>query len=118
MRFGLVVDNPRRDLSGLILVARELRALGQQAVLLPMYVQGYESPLLGLDAVLLNYFRPVNYGLAQGYHQAGLGVFVLDTEGGVLSESGVDSPDRWAEFVRSSGCAEVIDGYFFWGDRV
>lgn len=115
---GLVVDNPKRDLNGLVLVSYELAARGVSSALVPMYQQGVEVPLLGLNAVVLNYARPNNRPLIESYKRLGLSVFILDTEGGILSAAGLDSPSNWARVFRESGIASYIDGYFFWGEEV
>ena len=118
MKIGLVLDNPKRDLYGLLLVAYHLIKLRHEVVVIPMYLQGYDIPLLGIDVVLLNYARPNNLELIKTYSALGIRVVVLDTEGGVLSESGSDSPDRWAHSVREYGVTEYIDAYCFWGEKV
>ena len=118
MKAALVVDSPKRDLAGLVLVAHELAKLGVEPYLVPMYQQGYDVPLIAPDAVLVNYARTTNRGLLAGYRALGSRVIVQDTEGGVLSESGVDSPDNWAGFFRDSGLNANVDRYLFWGPRV
>src|SRR5438552_18806533 len=115
---GLIVDNPKRDLDGLVLVSRELAIRGTSSALVPMYQQGVEITLLGLNAVVINYARPNNRALIEGYKAMGLSVFVLDTEGGVLSRSGSDYPATWAPRFRESELGPLIDGYFFWGSGV
>ena len=118
MKVALVVDSPKRDLAGLVLVAHELLKLGAEPVLVPMYQQGYDVPLLAPDAVLVNYARPTNQALLAGYRSLGIRVIVMDTEGGVLSESGVDSPANWARHFVERGLAAGVDRYLFWGPRV
>lgn len=118
MKVGIIVDNPIRDLPGCVLVARELARQGVEPVLVPLYQQGTDVPLLGLDAVLINYARLNNLPLMRTYRDLGIGLFVLDTEGGVLSEDGADSPEHWARSARQNRLHELIDGYFFWGERV
>ncbi|HEX2830019.1 MAG TPA: surface carbohydrate biosynthesis protein [Burkholderiales bacterium] len=115
---ALVVDNPKRDLAGLVLVAHELAKLGVEPYLVPMYQQGYDVPLIAPDAVLVNYARTTNRALLAGYRALGARVIVMDTEGGVLSESGVDSPANWAQHLRESGLDANLDRYLFWGSRV
>ncbi|HUP93649.1 MAG TPA: surface carbohydrate biosynthesis protein [Burkholderiales bacterium] len=118
VKVALVVDSPKRDLSGLVLVAHELAKLGAEAYLVPMYLQGYDVPLIAPDAVLVNYARPANQALLAGYRSLGIRVVVMDTEGGVLSETGVDSPANWARFIRERGLNANVDRYLFWGGRV
>jgi surface carbohydrate biosynthesis protein len=118
MRIALVVDNPRRDLRGLVLVAHELLKRGTEVYLVPMYQQGCDLPLIAPDAVLMNYVRPNNRALLETYHALGVRVMVLDTEGGVLSESGADAPANWARSFHESGLDRCVDHYFFWGTRL
>jgi surface carbohydrate biosynthesis protein len=118
MRVALVVDSPKRDLDGLALVAYHLARQGVEGVLVPMYQQGYDVPLLAPDAIVVNYARQNNRDLLATYRALGIRVVVLDTEGGVLSESGLDAPPNWARQIRQSGLASLLDGYFFWGAAV
>src|SRR6516162_3041047 len=90
VRIGLVVDHPRRDLDGLVLLALALLARGARPVLVPMYQQGLEQALLRLDAIVVNYYRPNNAQILRRWRAEHLATFVLDTEGGVLSEAGHD----------------------------
>lgn len=114
-RIGLIVDHPTRDLAGLVLVAHHLVNRGFDAYLVPMYQQGIDVPLLGLDALVINFARPVNLEMVRQYKELGLDVFVLDTEGGVLSNEGRASPSAIANYVKTSGFADLLNGYFFWG---
>lgn len=114
-RIGFVVDHPKRDLPGGAMLAHALGRLGIETALVPLYDQAVDVPLLGLDALVVNYARPVNLELVRGYCDSGLPVWVLDTEGGVLADDGANSPDRWAAYMRDSGYAKLLTGYFFWG---
>lgn len=118
MNIGLILDNPKRDLYGLLLISYFLLEKGHSVFIIPMYQQGYEVPLLDLDVILMNYLRPNNIGLIKGYHDMGISVAIMDTEGGVLSESGSDSPDKWALTMRHLEADKYIKSYMFWGDRV
>jgi len=111
-RIGLVVDNPKRDLDGLVLLGLELKKRGHHVFLIPMYDQGFEIPALGLDIVVLNYARKANTQYILSYVQAGIKVCILDTEGGVWEND--------EQFVRSTNhqeLAPIIDQYYFWGPR-
>jgi surface carbohydrate biosynthesis protein len=118
MRIGLVVDHPRRDLEGLVLLARALLARAQAPVLVPMYQQAVDQALLDLDAIVVNYYRPNNAASLRRWRADGLVTFVLDTEGGVLSEGGHDSPEAFAAGLKALNAADGVDGYLFWGDRL
>ncbi len=96
-------------------------ALGRQGIetaLVPLYDQAVDVPLLALDALVVNYARPANLDLVRGYHDAGLPVWVLDTEGGILADNGANTPDRLATFMRDSGYSKLLSGYFFWGGEL
>jgi len=118
LRIALIVDNPRRDLRGLVLLAYQLAKRGAEVFVVPMYQQGYDLPLLAPDLIILNYARESNRGLLESYRNLGVRVAVLDTEGGVLSESGFDSPNNWAVSFRDFGLADLVDDYCFWGRAV
>jgi surface carbohydrate biosynthesis protein len=115
MRVGFIVDHPKRDLPSGVMLAHALAKRGIETVLIPLYEQAVDVPLLGLDALVINYTRPANLELVRGYHAMGLPVWTLDTEGGVLADDGANSPNRMAKYVRDSGYGALLAGYFFWG---
>jgi surface carbohydrate biosynthesis protein len=115
VRVGLILDNPRRDLRGTLLVAHQLLRRGHEVSVIPMYLQGTDVPLLGLDGILVNFVRSKNLELLRAYKAMGLRVFVLDTEGGNLSLDGANAPAQWGRRLREDGVGEVVDHYFLWG---
>lgn len=117
MKIGVVIDHPKRDLAGLTRTAAELTRRGVSAYLIPLYQQAVDVPLLALDAIVLSHARPANLDLIRAYRRMGIAVFVLDSEGGVLSETGANAPTRSASFVRDSGASTWLAGYMFWGER-
>ncbi|MCK1332008.1 MULTISPECIES: surface carbohydrate biosynthesis protein [unclassified Bradyrhizobium] len=106
----LIVDNPLRDLEGLVLLARQLSIHGARTTLVPMYEQGFDIPALRPDLVLLNYTRPNNADLIKSYKRAGILVGVLDTEG-----IGGKNADQFASMVKNAGCPDLVDLYCVWG---
>ena len=112
---GLIVDHPKRDLAGLVLIAHHLASLKLRSALVPMYQQGIDVPLLNASPVLVNYARQNNRAILQGYVRQRRSVAVHDAEGGVLSNSGARSPENWARYTREGGFAPLISRYFFWG---
>ena len=106
----LIVDNPLRDLEGLVLLGRQLVTRGARVTLVPMYEQGFDVPALQPDLVLVNYTRPNNADLIKSYKRAGALVGVLDTEG-----IGGKNPDQFAEIVKTTGCPDLVDLYCVWG---
>jgi surface carbohydrate biosynthesis protein len=118
VRIGWVVDHPKRDLAGSVLAAYQLALRGASVVIVPMYEQGVDVPRLGLDALVANYARDANLDLMRSFSEAGLALYVLDTEGGVLAEKGGNSPPAMATHIRDSGYADILSGYFFWGGQL
>jgi len=118
MRIGYVVDHPKRDLPGGVMVAHALATRGVETVLIPLYEQAVDVPLLALDALVVNFARPANLELVRAYSAMGIPVWVIDTEGGVLADDGANTPDRLAAYIRESGFAELLAGYFFWGSTL
>ncbi len=85
-RIALLVDHPQRDLCGIVLTALELSRRGAVCHLVPANVAPREVWALAPDFLVLNYFRRSNEALARGALAAGIGVGLLDTEGGVWSD--------------------------------
>ena len=81
---ALIVDNPFRDLPGMVLVALDLCKHGIDAALIPMNLQRSEVERLNPRFVLANYFRRNNARVIADYLARGIAVGVLDTEGGVI----------------------------------
>lgn len=110
---ALIVDNPQRDLRGLVLLAAELAARGVRTVLVPMYLV-HEVFAFSPNLVVLNYVRTHSTALVASLDGAGLNVAVLDTEGGVFS-----SLDHLFKVLASdkTTCA-LIRGYCCWGAGV
>lgn len=112
MRACLIIDNPQRDLDGLVLVARHLACSGGKAYLVPMYTQGFDVNAIMPDVVLTNYVRSNNADLLKLYRSRGIAVVVLDSEG----QMGRSVADR-TRVVSHLGCADYVDAYCFWGER-
>lgn len=83
MRVALVVDNPYRDLPGLVLLATRLVQRGVTVHLVPMYCQG-ELIQLAPDFVLLNYLRRNNEAVAAQLLECDIRLGIHDTEGGII----------------------------------
>lgn len=109
-RICLVVDNPLRDLDGLVLLAWHFAQHNFQVWLVPMYDQAYDIRAIRPDFVLLNYVRNNNLQHVYAYLQEGVKVGVLDTEG-----TGGKTPEEFARLVGSSGGAKHLDLYCTWG---
>lgn len=109
-RVCIIVDNPLRDLDGLVLVAWQLVQQGIEAVLVPMYTQAFDVPALNPDMVVANYVRPNNADLLKTYKEAGILVGVLDTEGAAGKTA-----DDYARMVSRMQCGDYVDLYCLWG---
>lgn len=110
-RVALVVDNPFRDLPGMVLVAIALARRGVIAHLVPLRRQDVELRALAPDMVVLNYLRSTNATLAESLLEAGIQVSVLDTEGGVMAD--VTDYDR--VLASNRALHQEISCYCGWG---
>ena len=76
--------------------------------------QELELRAVAPDAVVLNYLRPGNEGLVHRLVDAGVSVFVLDTEGGVFTNI-----DRYGQILsRDDALRGRIAGWLSWGPRL
>lgn len=107
----LIVDNPLRDLDGLVLLGWQLARRGVDAWLVPMYEQSFDVRAIGADLVLVNYVRTNNLDHVMAYRREGIRVGVLDTEG-----VGGKTPAEFAALVAASGGGgAAVDFYCVWG---
>ena len=116
MKIGIVLDNPRRELDGLLLTAHHLVGRGHTVFIVPMYQQGYDVPWLELDVIIVNYARPNNRDFLATCQDLGTAVVVLDTEGSVVPEDDAKTP-YGPDAIRANDLGRFIDHYLFWGDR-
>jgi len=113
-RVAIIVDNPIRDLTGLVLLAAGLAERGATCHLVPMHVQEQELRSLAPDAVVLNYLRPTNLPLARQLLDAQVAVVILDTEGGVL-----ESPDAYGRTLTSDDQVRAgVAAWCAWGPEL
>jgi surface carbohydrate biosynthesis protein len=110
-KVALIVDNPLRDLDGLVLVAFHLAQINIEAWLVPMYDQMFDISAIGADLVLLNYIRPNNANHVLDYLRKGIRVVVLDTEG-VTGQSA----EEFAKVVSTTNLLGLVDLYCVWGN--
>lgn len=106
----LIVDNPLRDLNGLVLLAYQLAARGLDVWLVPMYEQWIEIKAIRPAAVMMNYLRENNAEHVLSYLHAGMTVGVLETEG-----VGGRSLEEYRKLISTTGHARLLDLYCFWG---
>ncbi|WP_448585433.1 surface carbohydrate biosynthesis protein [Thermaurantiacus sp.] len=107
---ALIVDNPLRDLDGLVLVAFELAGRGYRSVLVPMYDQAYDIEAADASVVVLNYLRSNNLDLVARWQAQGRRIIVLDSEGNAGKTA-----DDYARLVSAAGALDLVDGYCVWG---
>lgn len=113
MRVALIVDNPYRDLPGLVLLAAQLCRQGATCFLVPMYHIN-ELPMLVPDVAVLNYLRVNNEEAARRMLEAGVRVCVLDTEGGVLPDM-----ERYTKtLARDPELFRKVSSFFSWGPKL
>lgn len=116
MKIGIILDNPKREIDGILLIAYHLVRQGHEAFIIPMYQQGHDVPLLDLDGLIVNYARLNNRSFLRAAKELGLTVFVLDNEGSVIAEKDVRAPTN-PSHMRELGVHTYIDHYLFWGQR-
>lgn len=109
-RVCLIVDNPLRDLEGLVLLARTLALRGMEPFLVPMYTQAFDVAAIRPDLVVANYARPNNIDLIKAYRRRGIKVAVADTEG-----AGGRNVAEFISLVRQGGAVGNLDLYCAWG---
>ena len=108
------MDNPKREIDGVLLIAYHLVRRGHEVYIIPMYQQGIDVPLLALDGLIVNYARLNNRSFLRAAKELGLTVFVLDNEGSVITEKDVKIPTN-PSHMRDIGVHDYIDCYLFWG---
>ncbi|MBN1295830.1 hypothetical protein JXA80_03555 [bacterium] len=113
-RILILVDHPQRDLAGMVLCAVELHRLGIHPYLASMH-QGHSAVFnLVPDAVLVPFCRDANAHFIRALFHKGIMVFVLDTEGGIISSLA----DYAATIASDPDSRMCIETYFSWGPRV
>ena len=81
MRIALIVDNPQRDLLGMVYLARELTSKNNDVFLVPSNLRFYELGKISPDYVLLPNLRWHNINLAKYLNSKNVKIGVLETEG-------------------------------------
>jgi len=113
-RIALLVDHPQRDLRGIVLTALELSRRGAICHLVPANIAAREVWALAPEFLVLNYFRRSNEALARGALAAGIGVGLLDTEGGVWSNMESYTELLWPD----TALRQAAHGVCLWGDAM
>lgn len=84
MRIALILDNPFRDLPGIVLLASRLCQSPVTCYLVPLNLASREVSALAPDFVLLTSLRRPRQRFARQLLDAGIQIGVLDAEGGVV----------------------------------
>ena len=108
-----MVDHPKRDLPGLVLVAARLVEQGADVLLVPLNLLGAEIPALAPDLVALPYLRRHIEWVIRGALEAGIAYGVVDTEGGLYG----DLDDYGATYVTDRALLEGMSVLCAWGPR-
>lgn len=109
-KIAIIVDNPKRDIGGMSLLAYHLAKYDIEVYLIPMYEQVLHILAINPDLVLLNYCRPANENKIIRYKKLGYSISVLDTEGGIRR-----SDSEFYKSIELSNVGELIDLYLTWG---
>jgi surface carbohydrate biosynthesis protein len=112
LRVVLVVDNPLRDLDGLIRLGWVITQRGGEAWLAPMYDQAFIVEKVRPDVVVSNYIRGNNTPLLERYRVLGVRNVIVDTEGIAGQRA-----EGLADLVGSVPVADLVDAYCVWGPR-
>lgn len=118
MRVGIIVDHPKRDLDGALMLSFALTQKDHIAFIIPNYEQATDVPLLGLDIIVVNFARPANLELVRSYVKQNIKVVVMDTEAGVMAEQGANSPQQLSQYIKGSDYSHLLSGYVFWGSEL
>jgi surface carbohydrate biosynthesis protein len=111
---ALLVDNPYRDLPGLVLTGMQLCQQGYTCLLVPLNLRNWEIWSLAPDFILLNYLKKNSEDFVRAGREAGMRFGVLDTEGGVFS-----SIDFYGgEISRDESVRRSVDCICTWGPRI
>jgi surface carbohydrate biosynthesis protein len=107
----LIVDNPKRDLAGLSLLAYYLLGYDYEVYLVPMYDQEIHIYAIEPDLIVLNYCRIVNTRHIKKYKRLGFRIAILDTEGGIRNKK-----EEFVDGIELTGISNLLDLYFAWGN--
>jgi len=110
-RVGLVVDNPKRDLMGMVFLGKKLVKLGFEVYIIPMNLIDYEIYITKPHYLLLPGFRKGSLKHYTIFHQYGIKLGILETEGGFYFKK----EHRLNRIENSPQVNKIIENYFVWG---
>ena len=82
----IICDNPKRDLPGVIYLAKNLIDLNYEVFVVNSYAY-FEIFFINPDIIFLNHIRPIYHYLAKILLKKNKKVFIIDQEGGFLGHS-------------------------------
>ena len=109
-RVGIIIDNPLRDLEGLVLLAARLAMKDVEVYLIGMYEQDFDVIANNIDLVIFNYLRKNNMERFKRFKKKGIRVGVLDTEG-----AGEKDDIAYANVISQTGLSKYLDFFCTWG---
>lgn len=113
MKIALIVDNPKRDLVGLVLLSLSLKKFSHDVYLVPSNLRFYEIGKIQPEYVIFPNLRWPNIKLAKFLKDCKVKVGVLETEGAFSNNL-----TRWVQvYDRSEKFNEIVDDWFFWGEN-
>lgn len=114
----LIVDNPIRDLEGMVLISYSLAARGVDVFLISMneiYINNARDIWqISPDFILVNYIRNNNKKFIKRFINANIKIGLLDTEGGVLPNLEVYKN----LIIDDKNILGKIHVYFSWGNKL
>jgi surface carbohydrate biosynthesis protein len=114
----LIVDNPIRDLEGMLLIAHSLAVGGVEVFLISMneiYLNDAKDIWqICPDFILVNYIRNNNLKFIKRFINANIKIGLLDTEGGVLPNLEVYKN----LIIDDKNILSKIQVYFSWGNKL
>ncbi len=109
-KVAIIIDNPLRDLEGLVLLAASLATKHIEVYLIGMYDQDFDVIANNIDLVVFNYLRKNNVERFKRFKKKGIKVGVLDTEG-----AGEKDDNAYANVISQTGLSEYLDFFCCWG---
>jgi surface carbohydrate biosynthesis protein len=114
-KISIVVDHPRRDLTGLALLASHLaEKSGFEVFLTPMNLQMEEFVRIQPDLVILTGIRKTTEPILRFLKERDVTVCALETEGSFF----FNEDHMMGKFSADPEIGQLFDKFFAWGDRI
>ncbi|QDK43245.1 hypothetical protein DOM21_17635 [Bacteriovorax stolpii] len=117
MKILIVLDNPKRDLDSVCLVAAELKKHHDVAI---SFMSNLKFAIFHYnpDHVILNYLRVSNEKVAQLLLDLKIEYSVLDTEGGLFARLSNGETSFTKTLVKNDLITKHLKYYFCWGENI